>query len=92
LAYRYYREPAAAKAPFIGSQKPVFAARVQGEPRKSMIRPEHGAAVPAWKVVGLHDDDARKHGRKQLGVRVLGPIAEQRQHAGPGGGAARRPS
>jgi FlaA1/EpsC-like NDP-sugar epimerase len=28
-----------------------------------------------WRVVGLLDDDAAKHGRELRGVRVLGPIA-----------------
>jgi FlaA1/EpsC-like NDP-sugar epimerase len=32
------------------------------------------AAHPAWQVVGLLDDDARKQGGELLGEKVLGPI------------------
>ena len=32
------------------------------------------AAHPAWRVVGLLDDDARKQGSELLGEKVLGPI------------------
>jgi FlaA1/EpsC-like NDP-sugar epimerase len=32
------------------------------------------AANPAWRVVGLLDDDPRKHGSELLGEKVLGPI------------------
>ena len=77
LAYRYYRERRRQGA-FIGSQKPVLLLGA-GEAAEKLIA-ELGSS-PDWKVVGLLDDDARKHGRNLLGVRVLGPIAELRQHA-----------
>jgi FlaA1/EpsC-like NDP-sugar epimerase len=32
------------------------------------------AAHPAWRVVGLLDDDARKQGSELMGEKVLGPI------------------
>src|SRR5512132_4038334 len=34
-----------------------------------------------WRVVGLLDDDAKKHGRMLRNVQVLGPIAELAVHA-----------
>jgi FlaA1/EpsC-like NDP-sugar epimerase len=34
-----------------------------------------------WRVVGLLDDDAKKHGRMLRNVQVLGPIAELAIHA-----------
>jgi len=34
-----------------------------------------------WRVVGLLDDDVKKHGRMLRNVQVLGPIAELASHA-----------
>ncbi|HVL34651.1 MAG TPA: nucleoside-diphosphate sugar epimerase/dehydratase [Burkholderiales bacterium] len=39
------------------------------------------AAHPAWRVVGLLDDDPRKHGAELLGEKVLGPIGRVREIA-----------
>jgi len=36
----------------------------------------------AWRVVGLLDDDAVKHGRRLADVPILGPLASVAEHAG----------
>jgi len=77
LAYRYYKERRLYGV-FAGSRKPVLVLGA-GEAAEKLIG-ELGAS-PDWRVVGLLDDDARKHGRNLLGVRVLGSIEELRKHA-----------
>jgi FlaA1/EpsC-like NDP-sugar epimerase len=40
------------------------------------------AAHPAWRVVGLLDDDARKQGSELMGEKVLGPLERVGEIAG----------
>ena len=42
-------------------------------------RCSRSSAQPQWRVVGLLDDDARKHGRPDHGVKVLGPHRRRRR-------------
>ena len=49
---------------------------VIGAGRAAAILLKELAANPAWRVVGLLDDDARKHGAQLVGEKVLGPVAK----------------
>jgi FlaA1/EpsC-like NDP-sugar epimerase len=71
LAYRAWRE---------GRLLPILA-RPQATPVLVLGAGGTGAALlrdlaasPRWRVVGLLDDDAGKHGGEVAGVKVLGPI------------------
>jgi FlaA1/EpsC-like NDP-sugar epimerase len=49
---------------------------VIGAGRAAALLLKELAANPAWRVVGLLDDDPRKRGAEIFGEKVLGPIAE----------------
>jgi FlaA1/EpsC-like NDP-sugar epimerase len=78
LAYRYQKERRLLGM-LSASRKPVLVLGAGAAAEKLIA--ELGASAD-WRVVGLLDDDRRKHGRSLLGVRVLGPIEELGRHAG----------
>ena len=77
LAYRYYKERRLYGV-FTGSRKPVLVLGA-GAAAEKLIG-ELGVSAD-WRVVGLLDDDWRKHDRSLLGVRILGPVEDLREHA-----------
>ena len=77
LAYRYQKERRL-QGVLSGSRKPVLVlgAGFAAEKLIAELRPS-----AEWRVVGLLDDDRRKHDRSLVGVRVLGPLEALAQHA-----------
>jgi FlaA1/EpsC-like NDP-sugar epimerase len=71
LAYRAWREGQLIPVVSKPSATPVL---VLGAGNFGNLLLKELAANPQWRVVGLLDDDARKHGAEILGVKVLGPI------------------
>jgi FlaA1/EpsC-like NDP-sugar epimerase len=77
LGYRYLKERRL-QGVLSGSRKPVLVLGAGAAAEKLIV--ELRTSVD-WRVVGLLDDDRRKHDRSLVGVRVLGPIEELERHA-----------
>jgi FlaA1/EpsC-like NDP-sugar epimerase len=77
LAYRYQKERRW-QGLLTASRKPVLVLGAGAAAEKLIAELRTSSE---WRVVGLLDDDARKHDRSLLGVRVLGPIESLRKHA-----------
>ena len=77
LAYRYQKERRW-QGLLTASGKPVLVLGAGAAAEKLIAELRTSSD---WRVVGLLDDDARKHDRSLLGVRVLGPIESLRKHA-----------
>ncbi len=77
FAYRAWREKREFGA-LMAKGKPVLILGA-GETAASLLR-EIGRSGQ-WRVVGLLDDNARKHDRTLYGLRVLGPVRDLERHA-----------
>jgi FlaA1/EpsC-like NDP-sugar epimerase len=77
LAYRYQKERRW-QGLLTASRKPVLVLGAGAAAEKLIAELRTSSD---WRVVGLLDDDARKHDRSLLGVRVLGSIESLRKHA-----------
>jgi FlaA1/EpsC-like NDP-sugar epimerase len=77
LAYRYQKERRW-QGLLTASGKPVLVLGAGAAAEKLIAELRTNSD---WRVVGLLDDDARKHDRSLLGVRVLGLIESLRKHA-----------
>jgi len=73
IAYRAWKEGHLGSLVTKPEATPVL---VIGAGRASALLLKELAANPAWRVVGLLDDDPRKRGARVFGEKVLGPIAE----------------
>lgn len=77
FAYRAWREKREFGA-LMAKGKPVLILGA-GETAASLLR-ELGRSGQ-WRVVGLLDDNVRKHDRTLYGLRVLGPVRDLERHA-----------
>jgi FlaA1/EpsC-like NDP-sugar epimerase len=73
LAYRAWKEGHFGSLVAKPGATPVL---VLGAGQAAAILLKELKADPAWRVVGLLDDDPRKRGAELLGEKVLGPISE----------------
>jgi len=73
IAYRAWKEGQLGSLVTKPDATPVL---VIGAGRAAALLLKELAANPAWRVVGLLDDDPRKRGAELVGEKVLGPIAE----------------
>jgi FlaA1/EpsC-like NDP-sugar epimerase len=73
LAYRAWKEGHFGSLVTKPGATPVL---VLGAGQAAAILLKELKADPAWRVIGLLDDDSRKRGAELLGEKVLGPIAE----------------
>ena len=71
LAYRAWKEHSLGGLA-AGEREPVF---VLGAEDAAANLVKELARSPQWRVIGIFDDDAAKHGRQLHGVTVLGPLA-----------------
>ncbi|MCV4698320.1 hypothetical protein OFB92_34945, partial [Escherichia coli] len=76
FAYRAWREKREFGA-LMAKGKPVLIIGA-GETAASLLR-EIGRSGQ-WRVVGLLDDNVRKHDRTLYGLRVLGPVRDLERH------------
>ena len=72
LAYRAWKEGHFGSVVTKPGAQPVI---VLGAGAAAALLLKELAANPAWRVVGLLDDDPRKQGAELLGEKVLGPIS-----------------
>jgi FlaA1/EpsC-like NDP-sugar epimerase len=72
IAYRAWKEGHLGSIVTKPEAMPVL---VIGAGRAAALLLKELAANPAWRVVGLLDDDSRKRGAELFGEKVLGPIA-----------------
>jgi len=73
IAYRAWKEGHLGSMVTKPEAMPVL---VIGAGRAAALLLKELAANPAWRVVGLLDDDPRKRGAELFGEKVLGPIAQ----------------
>ena len=73
IAYRAWKEGQLGSIVMKPEATPVL---VIGAGRAAALLLKELAANPAWRVVGLLDDDPRKRGAELFGEKVLGPIAQ----------------
>jgi len=73
IAYRAWKEGQLGSIVTKPDATPVL---VIGAGRASALLLKELAANPAWRAVGLLDDDPRKRGAEIFGEKVLGPIAQ----------------
>jgi FlaA1/EpsC-like NDP-sugar epimerase len=73
LAYRAWKEGHLGAVFAKPGGTPVL---VLGAGRAAALLLKELAPNPAWRVVGVLDDDRRKRGAELMGAKVLGPIAE----------------
>ena len=78
FAYRAWKEGHLGSLVTKPSATPVL---VLGAGSAAALLVKELAGSPAWRVVGLLDDDPRKQGAELLGEKVLGPIAKVDQVA-----------